>query len=69
MTINTSDISQVIRKSKYTVCSVNLSEWPPVKQATCIKQACVHFLQKANTLKCCGIKQASVSSKLILIMT
>ena len=29
-----------------------------IKQATCIKQACVQFPKQANTLKCTCIKQA-----------
>ena len=37
-----------------------------LKQATCIKQTCIQFLQKANTLKSTFIKQAHVLSKLIL---
>ena len=29
-----------------------------VKQATCIKQACIQFPKQANTLKCTCLKQA-----------
>ena len=39
-----------------------------IKQATCIKQACVQFPKQANTLKCTCIKQAPVLSKQILIV-
>ena len=39
-----------------------------VKQAACIKQACIQFPKKANTLKCTCIKQAPVLSKQILII-
>ena len=39
-----------------------------IKQATCIKQACVQFPKQANTLKCTCIKQAPVLSKQILII-
>ena len=37
-----------------------------IKQATCIKEACIHFPKRANTLKCTCIKQAPVLSKHIL---
>ena len=36
-----------------------------IKQATCIKQACIQFPKQANTLKCTCIKQAPVLSKQI----
>ena len=39
-----------------------------IKQATCIKQACIQFPKEANTLKCTCIKQAPVLSKQILII-
>ena len=39
-----------------------------IKQATCIKQACIQFPKKANTLKCICIKQAPVLSKHFLII-
>ena len=39
-----------------------------IKQATCIKQACIHVPKKENTLKCTCIKQAPVLSKHILIV-
>ena len=38
-----------------------------IKKATCIKQACIHFPKKANTLKCTCIKQAPALSKQVLI--
>ena len=34
-----------------------------IKHATCIKQACIHFLKKAHALKGTCIKQAPVLSK------
>ena len=39
-----------------------------IKQATCIKQACIQIPKQANTLKCTCIKQAPVLSKHILIV-
>ena len=39
-----------------------------IKQATCIKQACIQFPKQANTLKCTCIKQAPVLSKQIFIV-
>ena len=39
-----------------------------IKQATCIKQACIQIPKQANTLKCIFIKQAPVLSKQILIV-
>ena len=39
-----------------------------IKQATCIKQACIHSPKKANALNCTCIKQAPVLSKHILII-
>ena len=33
-----------------------------VKQATCIKQACIQFPEKENMLKCTCIKQAPALS-------
>ena len=40
-----------------------------IKQETRIKQACIHFPKEANSLKCTCIKQASVLSKHILIIS
>ena len=37
-----------------------------IRQATCIKQACIQFSKQADTLKCTCIKQAPVLSKQIL---
>ena len=34
-----------------------------IQQATCIKQACIHFPKKANALKCTCVKQAPVLRK------
>ena len=39
-----------------------------IKQATCIKQACIQFPKEANILKCTCIKQAPVLSKHIFII-
>ena len=39
-----------------------------IKQATCIKQACIQIPKQANALKCTCIKQAPVLSKQILIV-
>ena len=40
-----------------------------IKQATCIKQACIRFPKQAKTLKCAFLKQAPVLSKQIFIAT
>ena len=37
-----------------------------IKQATCIKQACIQFPKQANTVKCTCIKKAPVFNKQIL---
>ena len=39
-----------------------------LKQATCIKQACILFSKWANALKCTCIKQAPILRKQILII-
>ena len=52
--------------NRYTVKPVLVAT--SIKQATCIKQACIEFPKQANTLRCTCIKQAPVLSKQILIV-
>ena len=54
------------RQLWYTVKPVLVAT--SIKQATCIKQACIQFSKQANTLKCFSIKQAPVLSKQIFIV-
>ena len=47
-----------MEKEPYTVKPVLLVA--SIKQATCIKQACILFLEKAKMLKCTCINQACI---------
>ena len=60
------DGSVLIQTSLHTVKPVLVAT--SIKQATCIKQVCIHFMKKSNTLKLTYIKQAPVLSKHILII-
>ena len=51
-------------KSVLVTTSINM-----IKQATCIKQAYIHYPKKVNKLKCTCIKQAPALSKHTLIIT
>ena len=56
----------VVLCPQYTVKSVLVAT--SIKQATCIKQACIQIPKQASTLKCTCIKQVPVLSKQILIV-
>ena len=57
-------IVKIIKGNQYTVKPVLVAT--SIKQATCIKQACIQFPKQTDTLKCTCIKQAPVLSKQIL---
>ena len=64
----TTSVNPIALRMAKTPWSFGRSECNRVKQATCVKQACIHFLKKANALKRTPIKQAPVLSKHIFII-